>query len=548
MGQYLHSPPTNHGEDPVLDRVLKNTAAETGASFFRSLVQNMAAAMHTQAAWVTELMRPERKLRTLAFWAGGQLLDEMIIDIDGTPCGDVIDKSEWIHFQDDILAHYPGNNTLKKFNAVSYMGVPLWDTDHEVMGHLAVMDSRPMPQDPDTLKTFHLFAARAAAELQRIRAEQAIRKREEKYRRIVETAAEGFVLMNQDNKIIDVNAAFCKLIGYEREELLGKKPRDFYSGSDRKILRIESQSPYENGSRSYETTIFSKKGQSIPVLVHNSMLKDDQSESIGEMAFITDLTANKKSLMLAAEIQKSLLPKDRPQVPGFDIDGRTVSCDEIGGDYFDFFWDRSCKNDQFSIVVGDALGHGVDAALIMTAARTILHVNDSQCSKPSDTVSDLNEQLARGVLDTDRFMTLFVLNILPSLGELRWIRAGHDPAIVYDPDQDRFAELRGAGMALGIDEKYRYKEYRTRQLKKGQIIALGTDGIWETPDRNGEMFGKQRFQDVIRKNADRDAAAIIEAVYKDLNQFSSGTEQEDDVTLVIVKVEDDFKGEPDWTI
>ena len=85
MGQYLHSPPTNHGENTVLDRVLKNTAAKTGVDFFRALVLNMADAMNTRAAWVTELMKPERQLRTLAFWAGGHLLDEMIIDIDGTP-------------------------------------------------------------------------------------------------------------------------------------------------------------------------------------------------------------------------------------------------------------------------------------------------------------------------------------------------------------------------------------------------------------------------------------------------------------------------------
>ena len=531
-----------------MDRILKKTAGMTGEAFFSALAQNMAAVLQTQAAWVTELMAPRRQLRTLAFWAEGRFLDEMIIDIGGTPCGDVIDKAEWVHFQDDLLEHYPENQTLKKFNAVSYMGVPLWDSDHQVMGHLAVMDSRPIQQAPETLKSFHVFAARAAAELQRIRAERALRKREEKYRRIVETAAEGFVLMDRNNIITDVNAAFCKLIGYTREELIGNKPVDFYPDSDKKILRIDSRDSFSNGHRNFETTIFSKKGASIPVVVHSSVLRDDQAESLGEMAFITDMTANKKSLMLAAEIQKSLLPKERPQVPGFDIDGRTVSCDEIGGDYFDFFWDRSCKNDQFSIVVGDALGHGVDAALIMTAARTILHVNDSQCSRPADTVSDLNDQLARGVLDTDRFMTLFVLNILPSIGELRWIRAGHDPAMVYDPGQDRFTELRGAGMALGIDEKYRYKEYRTRQLKKGQIIALGTDGIWETTDRSGELYGKERFQEIIRKNATLDATAIIESVYKDLNRFSAGTRQEDDITLVIVKVSDDFGNDADWTI
>ena len=156
MGQYLHSPSPNTGEGPVLDRILKNTASMTGEAFFNALVQNMAGVLQTQAAWVTELMVSRRQLRTLAFWADGQLLDEMIIDIDGTPCGDVIEMGEWVHFQNDILSHYPGNQTLKRFNAASYMGVPLWGTDHQVMGHLAVMDANPMPQDPESLKIFHI--------------------------------------------------------------------------------------------------------------------------------------------------------------------------------------------------------------------------------------------------------------------------------------------------------------------------------------------------------------------------------------------------------
>ena len=184
----------------------------------------------------------------------------------------------------------------------------------------------------------------------------------------------------------------------------------------------------------------------------------------------------------------------------------------------------------------------------MTTARAFLRVRASQCGSISRIITEMNRHLAMDFLNTGRFMTLFYLSINREDQSLRWVRAGHDAALVYDPDTDRFEELMGTGLALGVDRNFVYEEYLKTGLHPGQIIAVGTDGIWETCNRNGEMFGKLRFREVIRENAKQSADQIIEAVYNELNRFKMGLKQADDITLVVIKLKASPGAANDWQI
>ena len=368
-------------------------------------------------------------------------------------------------------------------------------------------------------------------------AEEEIRKSEEKYRRIVETAGEGFILMDQDLVIVDANDAYCGLLGYTRDEILGKRPLDFAAEEFRQFMVTNRENILSQEYRELEGTLVTKDGRRVPILVHGNNLRDDQGNIIGNMAFVTDMTEHKKALALAGEVQKSLLPRDKPMIQGLDIAGKNVSCDEIGGDYFDFIWRRDSKKGPFSVVVGDISGHGVDSALLMTTARAFLRMRASQPGSISEIVTAMNRHLTRDVLETGRFMTLFYLSVDPENDRLEWVRAGHDPALLYDPVQDGFEELKGVGVALGVDEGFNYQENHKTGITSGQIIAIGTDGIWEAINTNGDMFGKDRFRDVIRRHAHAAANEILNAVYNELNQFTMGQKSEDDITLVIIKVQ-----------
>jgi sigma-B regulation protein RsbU (phosphoserine phosphatase) len=367
-------------------------------------------------------------------------------------------------------------------------------------------------------------------------AEEQVRKSEEKFRRIVETAGEGFILMDEDLKITEANDAYCNLLGYTRKEILGKTPLDLASDAFRQFMLVNRKVILAKEYREFEGTVVAKDGRHVPILVHGNTLRGDQGEVIGNMAFITDMTEHKKALALAGEVQKSLLPQSKPDVHGLDVAGRNVSCDEIGGDYFDFLWRREKPDGPFSVVVGDITGHGVDSALLMTSARAFLRMRASQPGSMSEIVTAMNRHLTRDVLETGRFMTLFYLTVDPRKDRIDWVRAGHDPAILYDPQKDGFTELKGTGVALGVNDAFTYAENRYEGLTNGQIIAIGTDGIWEAFNKAGAMFGKKRFKDIIRQNAGAGADDILNAVYNEVNQFIEGQKTEDDITLVIVKV------------
>ena len=367
-------------------------------------------------------------------------------------------------------------------------------------------------------------------------AEEKLRRSEEKHRRIIETAGEGFLLLDEEFKIVDLNAAYAGMVGRTREALMGERP--FKEGSEafQQFRSRNDNDVSDFACCEFESEIISRDGRSVPVLFHANPLRSDTGATIGTMAFVTDMTTQKKALSLAAEVQRSLLPQKTPDVKGLDIAARNVPCDEIGGDYFDFLWDADAAYRPFSVVVGDITGHGVDSALLMSSARAFLRMRASQPGTITDIVTAMNRHLTEDINATGRFMTLFYLTIDHERTGIEWIRAGHDPALIYDPIQDRFEVLKGPGLALGVDQDYVFQSQSVIGLTEGKILALGTDGIWEACNQNGEMFGKARFKDIIRRHAAEEAKTILEKVFQEHAHFTRGVTSEDDITLVVVKV------------
>ncbi len=242
-----------------------------------------------------------------------------------------------------------------------------------------------------------------------------------------------------------------------------------------------------------------------------------------------------QSLNMAMEVQQNLLPKSLPRIRGIDMAGACFYCDETGGDYFDIYVPDLSSPDRFSVVVGDVSDHGVPSALVMTTARALLRMRSSMSGSAAQVISDVNRQLSRDVEDSGQFMTLFYGELDRASLQLRWVNAGHDPAFLFDTHTGQFQELKGKGMALGVFDDSVYVQSE-RSVLPGQSLIIGTDGIWEMHNLEGEMFGKDRLKDIIRNHAESSAAEIVQNIMRDLEQFHYPLKKEDDVTLVVIKI------------
>jgi sigma-B regulation protein RsbU (phosphoserine phosphatase) len=257
-------------------------------------------------------------------------------------------------------------------------------------------------------------------------------------------------------------------------------------------------------------------------------------DTINEMAAgLQERERMRRSLSLAREVQQSLLPLKAPQMPGIQIAGTSLYCDETGGDYFDFMEIERSGLRRLAAVIADVSGHGVSAALLMTSMRALLRARSSLPGGPQEIVRFLNRRISLDTEETGQFVTLFYLEVEPQTRTVEWVRAGHEPAYLYRPRADRFETLDGQGAALGIEEESRYSINRTF-VRSGNILVLTTDGIFETR-RHREMFGRQRFMEVVRRNHHLDAVGIRDAVLAAIDDFRGRTRQEDDVTLVVIK-------------
>jgi serine phosphatase RsbU (regulator of sigma subunit) len=269
------------------------------------------------------------------------------------------------------------------------------------------------------------------------------------------------------------------------------------------------------------------------------------SDEINQMAAgLKDHVAMKQAMEVAREVQQSLLPESSRVFPGLEVAGRSRYCDQTGGDYFDYLPLRRKGGEATLISVGDVMGHGIAAALLMTSARAALRVQCVSESHLGRLLTGINDLLAHDAKHGS-FMTMVLAAIDPARGTLHWASAGHDLPIVYHADRDQFAALHGSHIPLGVMEQAAYEEYRYDGLTPGTVILLGTDGIWETAGRDGEMFGKERVTALLRDCHLRSPRQIADELESALGAHRGTGQPSDDITFVVVKVRDDDAGRAD---
>jgi PAS domain S-box-containing protein len=204
----------------ALRALVEWTAHATGAGFFQNLVRHLALALGVRHAFVAEFTQVKTRVRTLAFCENGRIRDNIEFDLAGTPCEDVV-RGQLCHHPSGTKDKFPLDRPLLEMGIESYLGVPLRDERGEVLGHLAVFDDAEMPAEPHKLFTLRIFAARAAAELDRLRFEKQLRASEQQYRDLFEKAPVGYVQEDLQSRFIAANRAAMRILGVKPEEVNG---------------------------------------------------------------------------------------------------------------------------------------------------------------------------------------------------------------------------------------------------------------------------------------------------------------------------------------
>ncbi len=238
-----------------------------------------------------------------------------------------------------------------------------------------------------------------------------------------------------------------------------------------------------------------------------------------------------RAMQIAKDIQRGLLPASNPAIEGFDVAGFSDPADETGGDMYDFM---QLSDGRWMLVIADATGHGIGAALMIAETRAMLRAIAQHGSNASEVLAQTNELLTADLGD-GRFVTCFFGLLNPQTSELSYASAGHGPLIFYDSATNQFKQSPATALPLGIMAETDFRAPETVPLASGDIVLLTTDGIYEATNPSGEQFGIDRMLELLQRDRLQPAQTIVANLRKAVRVFTKGQQPNDDLTAVVVR-------------
>lgn len=253
-------------------------------------------------------------------------------------------------------------------------------------------------------------------------------------------------------------------------------------------------------------------------------------EELRGAAELDELT---RELEMARRIQVSLLPDSPPEIRGARMACRTIPAHHVGGDYYDFFrWDDR----TLDIAIADVSGHDLGAALIMVEARSVLRAHAYRAGTAGDALALLNELLYDDLTRAELFISMFYAKYSSDTRQLAYANGGHNPPLLLRCGEAGCACLDTEGMVLGVLRGAGFEE-KSICLREGDILLFYTDGITESQNRSGELFGRERLCRALYAYRGAPPENIIDALLAEVMTFTGETEFQDDISLVVMKVD-----------
>jgi sigma-B regulation protein RsbU (phosphoserine phosphatase) len=258
--------------------------------------------------------------------------------------------------------------------------------------------------------------------------------------------------------------------------------------------------------------------QSAQVIEHARLVEEEKA-----------LQVMQRELEMAHEIQRNLLPKTVPDLPGYDLAAKTVPARNVGGDYYDFL---PSGDDHLALVLGDVSGKSMPAALLMANVQATIRGQTLLNPAAGDCMTRSNRLLYDST-DSDKFVTFFYAVLDPARHELRYSNAGHNPPMLLSKGgEPRLLET--GGPVLGVVPSFTFEE-ATVTIDPGDLLLIYSDGFTEAMDRRFEEFGEDRLLEATRAAWDLPAAGIVESIFDAVNKHAGDAPQTDDMTLMVLR-------------
>lgn len=374
---------------------------------------------------------------------------------------------------------------------------------------------------------------------ERKKAEEALRIQKTYLEELFNSAPEGIVLHDTNDIIVNVNNEFTRMFGYTREEAIGKPINDLVASEEYKDHAATNSSMVLSGQRTDNDSKRKRKdGTLFDVWILGAPIFYGVKQ-MGVYAIYRDITERKRAeearirlgeeARMARNIQMNLLPKSNPNVPGYDIAGKSIPALNVGGDYYDFI---RLDDHRLAIGLGDVSGKGLPASLVMTNLQATIRgqaffdTNAKQCLERANTL------LFRST-DSRTFVSLFYGILDTQKNTLCYANAGQNLPLAFSAGKKPF-RLKSRGIALGVQENVFYDREEI-SIQPEERLLIYSDGISEAMNDRLEEFGDDRLLEVVQRNLNDSARELIEKIIAAIHQHVGGAPQNDDITLVILE-------------
>lgn len=240
-----------------------------------------------------------------------------------------------------------------------------------------------------------------------------------------------------------------------------------------------------------------------------------------------------REIKLARNIQTKLLNGLTPCISGAEIKGISIPARLVGGDYYDFY---RLKNGNIRIVVGDVMGKGIPAAMLMILTRGAFRSAAESTTGPAETLTAINKALYQDLRSLKSFVTLFCTDWDPLTKVLTYANAGHNMPLFVNGKKKKIVEpSKASGIMIGALPNQVYEE-KSVKLEENDMVFFYTDGIVEAENKDREQFKRERLMNILLENSHRSVDTIQKYVVEAIHQFTEGVPPKDDITMVILKI------------